>query len=756
MLDSLLIPLAVLAVQQQAPVTIVQQTSGWCSPVIANVVGNVTVNCIGVDPRALKWLNAELTRKNLQFADRIREADEWTSRYKELEARLTGAADDSALSHKAEEYLHEGELENAGAILDQILKSEEKQIDQTAGNHYNRALVFELQFRPLDALPHLEKAYRYRPKESKYGKAYAYLLLNQNDFRNAEAVLVANIKNARQLAKAKPTTYLPYVADNLTFLAMLYQRTQRLEEASDANVEALKIRIQLVNANGAVYLPDVAISLNNMGTDCISMQQLQLAEEAHLLALDIYRRLAKAIPNAYQRDVAETLNKLGNVYSYTHQTKEAESAYREALDIRRQLAKADLRYQPYVSATLNHLADLYSNTQRTKEAEAAYREALEISRRLAKENPAAYQSGVSDTLNHLADLYSGTQRTKEAEAAYREALEIRRQLAKVNPAAYEPDVAETLNNLGILYHDTNLMKDAESTDEEALAIEFRLSERNSLVYLPTVGTTLNNMATLYLDTQRLQEAETASQKALLIFRWLAKVNPVVYEVDLARTLNILARVDLQIGNLRQADAESQEAVSINRERWKSDPSAANALARSLVISSEVQKGSPAACKLAREAADIAQSPTLRKLATVDMVTCLTRQGHNMTDWIKVLTHPLGLAGFALFLVFGFLAKVKKNVERRWVSQAAVTLACAALAGGLILAYIQVPKSPTPSTQTNIAPANQQTNQVQQSTAGPGSPAVQGVQGDVTITVDQSNGETMQKKPAEKKPDQKQK
>jgi len=49
---------------------------------------------------------------------------------------------------------------------------------------------------------------------------------------------------------------------------------------------------------------------------------------------------------------------------------------------------------------------------------------------------------------------------------------------------------------------------------------------------------------------------------------------------------------------------------------------------------------------------------------------------------------------------------------------------------------------------------QPTNKVQQSTSGPGSPAVQGVQGDVTITVDQSGGEAKPKKPAEKKPEQK--
>lgn len=49
---------------------------------------------------------------------------------------------------------------------------------------------------------------------------------------------------------------------------------------------------------------------------------------------------------------------------------------------------------------------------------------------------------------------------------------------------------------------------------------------------------------------------------------------------------------------------------------------------------------------------------------------------------------------------------------------------------------------------------QPTNKVQQSTSGPGSPAVQGVQGDVTITIDQSTGQVKPKKSEEKKLDQK--
>jgi hypothetical protein len=122
----------------------------------------------------------------------------------------------------------------------------------------------------------------------------------------------------------------------------------------------------------------------------------------------------------------------------------------------------------------------------------------------------------------------------------------------------------------------------------------------------------------------------------------------------------------------------------------------------------------------------------------------------MNEWVKVVTHPLGLTGFTLFLVFGYLAKAKKSKNARWLGFAAVAMAVIALVGGLALAYKQVtPPLPT-QTQSGAPPAatKQQTNQkIEQTTSGQGSPAVQGVQGDVNITVDQSSGTGEAKKPA---------
>jgi hypothetical protein len=132
----------------------------------------------------------------------------------------------------------------------------------------------------------------------------------------------------------------------------------------------------------------------------------------------------------------------------------------------------------------------------------------------------------------------------------------------------------------------------------------------------------------------------------------------------------------------------------------------------------------------------------------------------MTPWTKVVTHPLGLAGFVLFLVFGYLARSKRRDEHRWLAPVAFAIAAAALIGGLILAYVEVPKPVPPAVQISQPPppVQQQTNQkVQQTSTGKGSPNVQGVQGDVTITVDQSTGKTTtQKTSPAKEPQQKSK
>lgn len=61
----------------------------------------------------------------------------------------------------------------------------------------------------------------------------------------------------------------------------------------------------------------------------------------------------------------------------------------------------------------------------------------------------------------------------------------------------------------------------------------------------------------------------------------------------------------------------------------------------------------------------------------------------MPDWTKVVTEPLGLAGFALFLVFGLLSRLKGKDERRWLPLFSGVLAFVALLGGLGIAFFRL-------------------------------------------------------------------
>ncbi len=100
----------------------------------------------------------------------------------------------------------------------------------------------------------------------------------------------------------------------------------------------------------------------------------------------------------------------------------------------------------------------------------------------------------------------------------------------------------------------------------------------------------------------------------------------------------------------------------------------------------------------------------------------------MQEWVKVVVQPLGLAGFALFLVFGLIARSKRAGERRWLSVTAAVMACAALIGGMALAFVK-------ERGAAAKPAAPQVQSIQ--TNGSASPVFVGT-GSVTYTANQNS------------------
>ena len=409
-----------------------QQTTGHCSPVMKDtkVGGSVTITCTGIPPKALENLNAlldsakvienlnelldirkqnlatkdrELKRIQLTVREKIQLAEDWRQKYLELEARLQAEAEDDELYQQAAEALQAGELEKAGALLDQLIAKQEKMVDKLAANHFNRAKVFQLQYEPVKALPHLKKAYNYRPENTEYAFAYALLLQEQNQFKQAIPIYEAVFEQFRE------SEDISSVAATLNNLAMLYRDINRYE----------------------------------------------LAEKHFLEVLDIYQKLAEKNPQTYLFYVAIALNNLANLYYKTNHYKLTEKYYLEALDIHRNLAQKNPKiYLSYVAMTLYNLAisyhkvSLYNNINRYELAEKHYLEALDISKNLAKQNPQTYLSDVAMTLNNLATLYHKLSYYDLTEKLYLEALSIFRNLSQKNPQTYKPDLANTLGKLG--------------------------------------------------------------------------------------------------------------------------------------------------------------------------------------------------------------------------------------------------------------------------------------------------------------------
>jgi hypothetical protein len=114
------------------------------------------------------------------------------------------------------------------------------------------------------------------------------------------------------------------------------------------------------------------------------------------------------------------------------------------------------------------------------------------------------------------------------------------------------------------------------------------------------------------------------------------------------------------------------------------------------------------------------------------------------DWTQVVTHPLGLVAFVLALIFGVVGAKWKSHNRPWLLPAAIGVAVIAMLGGLFLAYMQIRHtSKTEIGERKVGPTlsepKRQSSQdtkppvsVRQETHGEGSPAVQGVTGNVTI------------------------
>ncbi|MCP3722581.1 tetratricopeptide repeat protein [Paraburkholderia sp. CNPSo 3272] len=571
--ESQLIGSQVLHYEAQPPKTVGRMVSTWAVDPLAREMAQLGGEVLGQG--AQEALAEKLEQRNLQIDELRREIEEWTRRYLELEQRLADEPD-SELAQQARSYLAAGKLEEVGALLDALIRAAECRLEEErerlASRYLSRAEIYELLFKPSEALPFFRRAYEISSEESRYARRYARALHQQKDHQRAETIYTSALFVLRKHAVDNPATYRPAVAGTLNNLGVLYNDTQRLAEAETAYREALDIYRMLAKANPVAYWHELAFTLNNLGVLYTQTKRLAEAEVAYREALDMSRMLAEASPAAYLPEVAMTLHNLGELYHATQRLNDAGTAYHEALNVVRKLAEANpAAYLHHVAGTLNNLAVLYSDMQHLAEAEVAYREALDIRQALAEVSPATYRPDVAVTLICLGRLYSQTRRPTEAETAYRAALDTYVTLAADISAAYQRDVAMAFFHLGVLYSQTQRRTEAETAYREALDIYRMLAGENPAAYRSYVAATLDNLSNLYIDTQRLAEAETAYREALDIYRVLAGANPEAYGSNVAVTLDKLGNLYSNTQRLAEAEPWYREALDIRRTLAGANP-----------------------------------------------------------------------------------------------------------------------------------------------------------------------------------------
>jgi len=281
--------------------SIEQHSEGACSPPIVDNQGQVSISCEAIDKKALRYLEQQLSAQFRQLSEQVhnlddssrtirnlndlndnlrQQANDWARRFRELSARLAESRDDSVQTKQAHELIQQGEFDKAELVLRKLADKEEDDVARAAATQHDLGEVAMLRFDPGTALPHYERAFRYRPDNPRYADDYARAADRERRYAEAEKGWGAALQSYRDLAASNPDAYRPDVADMLNYLGNLYRNTGRLGEAENAYNDALAIRRDLATRNPAAHRRGMAATLNNLGIFYSVIGRLGEAEKA--------------------------------------------------------------------------------------------------------------------------------------------------------------------------------------------------------------------------------------------------------------------------------------------------------------------------------------------------------------------------------------------------------------------------------------------------------------------------------------------
>jgi tetratricopeptide (TPR) repeat protein len=531
--------------------TTTQSTTGNCSPAVSNVTGNVSIYCEGIDPKALNRLNELLDLKDKDLGEtrktideKIQDANEWARKYRELEARFLSANETNELSIQANQSLQNGDFVTAGARLDELLTRQEGDVEKIAANHYSRAQLYDLDYNPQLALPHYEKAYRYRPEVFEYAFEYARSLQFHYEFIRAAAVYNEQLIVLRRnsISDQKSQAHLAAVLNNL---GLIYVATQRLKDAEQCYDEALRIRRELANSSRSVYSLDLLQTLINLsGLYNITgraKDALTLSDEG----IVVFQQSVASTPGIYPPGFAPLFdNMVSLIKTGSANYSEAEKLIKQYVSTMRSLAETNPpAYLRYLAQSLNMLASFRESYLQWDEAVSIYEESVSLLYGLAVVNPAAYRLQLADTLGHLGLAYALTWNRMKSKNAYQEAVNIYRDLFTVYPALHKPFLADTLRSLAMSQVGMD-QTNGEKNFQESIDLYRELVVADPIRYRPVLADTLLEFVVFVNLTKASPTAKEIqySEEAVGIYRNLWLEHSETYTTGLSHALSVFGLV----------------------------------------------------------------------------------------------------------------------------------------------------------------------------------------------------------------------
>ena len=294
--------------------------------------------------------------------------------------------------------------------------------------------------------------------------------------------------------------YVFDLAGSYQSLGILFSRTDRLQKAVEAALQAVALYQQLCDAYPEVPLYQYNRARHhstNLADLYRHLGQPTKAEQEVLHAITIQEKLVKAYPQdpVYQGDLAHACLSLALTYFYESRLAESEKRTLQARNLAKQLEAAypkDAGHQVTLANCCLHLSYVYRDMEQPARAAKESEEGVAICRRLVEGDPGVpqFQMLSGNTLLGLGVARHRLGQLPEAAAALKEALAIWDGLARqVTTTYYRSGLGEAKLHFASVLRDQGKSKEALEKYNRAADVLETVHRFNRMIRRPSVSCT---------------------------------------------------------------------------------------------------------------------------------------------------------------------------------------------------------------------------------------------------------------------------